>query len=111
MKLPKNIKIGGYTINLMIKKDKLKFKDEKGKEKRASGLYLSSNGKNEEIIISTEQTINDQKETLLHEILHHIDYVSSGGKTLIPEDKIDNMAQHIYAFIKQNEKVIKWIQN
>jgi len=58
------------------------------------------------IQIAAGQTHDDERETLLHEILHALEVQMHAH---IPEDKLRQLAVGLYATLKDNQKLVQYL--
>ena len=78
-------------------------------EEQTTGGIIDSNVKRPKIVIDTKQPTAMQRETLLHELLHAADRVSSGGSKALPEKVIDRLGRILFAIGCDNLTEMMWI--
>lgn len=87
MKLPKKLKIGGHTVKLEV------VEEMQGEHPNAAGGWTESQNL---IQIRKSQTGSQKEVTLIHEILHAINYNFT-------EEQVEFLSQALYQVIKDNK--------
>lgn len=87
MKFPKSLKIGGHTV-------KLRFVDKmEGEHPQAAGGWTESQNL---IEIRKSQEPSQKEVTLIHELLHAINYN-------LTEEQVEYLSQALYQVLKDNK--------
>ena len=109
MARPSRVKVGPFVYKIQFMKGGLEKHEffKKGRTKTyALGMFVGQHGL---ILINTEQAEEQQKETLLHELMHACAYVSSGNGIDDEESAISSISPTLWAVLRDNPRVTKWI--
>ena len=60
------------------------------------------------IMLLNKQAEDSKKDTMLHEVIHMLDYDYQLG---LKEKQVHCMASGLYSFLRDNPKVAKWLLN
>ncbi len=80
--------------------------EERQFEDETNGLCVADSCK---IILKTSLCPDKKKQTFIHELLHAIEN-SNNAMDDLSEIQIEQLATGLYAFIKDNPEVIKWLK-
>lgn len=111
------IQYGAYEYSIkFVPEDKIReFVGEKEENMRVFG---GVNCYDQTILISSEASIQTQKATVLHELVHAIllrngnsvDEHDEDTQNVTSEELVDGMALGMYEVIKRNPELVRWIQ-
>jgi len=101
---PEKLKLGAHEWKILWEEPPEELLEEYDVDK-ASGLYHDPYGV---IYVSPECSLQRQKVTLLHEAIHAI--ALCHGLSL-KEIEVEALGNALYDFIRQNPKIIKWVNN
>lgn len=90
MKIPDKIKIGGHWINIILANE-----NDQGYDKSGSRY-----GWTNKIIIQENMTPSKQESTLLHEIIHEIDWQMG---IALEEKQVETLAESLYQVMVDND--------
>jgi len=97
MKLPKKIKVGGHVYRIVFP---YRFKE------RTDILGQADHDLNEIRLtdkdgLDNKRVVSSVEESLIHEVLHCVDWVYNSGK--LEEDVIKRLSQGLYQVFKENK--------
>ena len=111
------VQYGAYEYSVkFVSEDKIKeFTDQKEEGVRVFG---GVNCYEQTILVSADASVQTQKATLLHELVHAI--LLRNGTSIDEEDEktqnvtsealVDGMALGVYEIIRRNPELVRWIQ-
>lgn len=111
------VQYGAYEYSVrFVSEDKIKeFTDQKGEDVRVFG---GVNCYEQTILVSADASVQTQKATLLHELVHaillrngtSIDEDDEKTQNVTSEALVDGMALGVYEIIRRNPELVRWIQ-
>ena len=98
IRIPKKVRIGQLVCPITV-------------AETSADVYGRFNRATQDIIINQDITGEDLlRLTLIHEAIHAMESNNTSIDT-ISEEQIDNLALGVYSLIKDNKKLVEWIQN
>lgn len=111
------VQYGAYDYKVIfVSEEKIKeFTDQKGEDVRVFG---GVNCYEQTILVSADASVQTQKATMLHELVHAIllrngtsvDEDEEKTQNVTSEALVDGMALGVYEIIRRNPELVRWIQ-
>ena len=111
------VQYGAYDYKVIfVSEEKIKeFTDQKGEDVRVFG---GVNCYEQTILVSADASVQTQKATMLHELVHaillrngtSIDEDNEKTQNVTSEELVDGMALGVYEIIRRNPELVRWIQ-